>query len=193
MLSTRYSHYVLGNISQLGSKKNFNISRLVTDYPIGNRISENMIGVYTPIFICNTFIINTRLELAKYQSKSKQNPEAKLLLFEDYSFSSWVLSSKTSIKKPAKNKCVCFNEIIWLIIMEMMLKMKNRLHRYDINRTRSRYGHKYSIYDMFLSVMMFMYNKQHLSNIWSWIHEKVKKHWGRTEKSVAYKKTCSFQ
>ena len=27
--------------------------------------------------------------------------------------------------------------------------------------------------------------KQHLSNIWSWIHENVKQHW---EKSVAYKK-----
>ena len=30
--------------------------------------------------------------------------------------------------------------------------------------------------------------KQHLSNIWSPIHEKVKQRWGWVEKSVAYKK-----
>ena len=33
-------------------------------------------------------------------------------------------------------------------------------------------------------------NKQHLSNIWGSIHEKVKQHWGWVEKNVAYKKTC---
>ena len=40
-------------------------------------------------------------------------------------------------------------------------------------------------------MMMFIYIKQHLSNIWSSIHEKVK---GKTEtklkKSVAYKKSA---
>ena len=32
--------------------------------------------------------------------------------------------------------------------------------------------------------MMIMCNKQHLSNTWSWIHEKVKQHWGCVDKSV---------
>ena len=41
--------------------------------------------------------------------------------------------------------------------------------------------------------MMVIYIKQHLSNIWSSIHEKVKQHWGWTEKSVAYKKACNSQ
>ena len=36
--------------------------------------------------------------------------------------------------------------------------------------------------------MMVICIKQHLSNIWSSIYEKVKQHWGRVEKSVAYKK-----
>ena len=31
-----------------------------------------------------------------------------------------------------------------LIIMKMKTKMKNRSHRYDINRPTSRHGHKYS-------------------------------------------------
>ena len=42
--------------------------------------------------------------------------------------------------------------------------MKNRSHRYDINRTRPRQGYKYTKYKMCLSMMMFMCNKQHLSN-----------------------------
>ena len=37
-------------------------------------------------------------------------------------------------------------------------------------------------------MMMLMCIKQHLSNIWSSIHDKVKKQWGWVEKSVAYKK-----
>ena len=33
--------------------------------------------------------------------------------------------------------------------------MKNRSHKYDMNRSRSRHGHKYSEYKKCLSVMMF--------------------------------------
>ena len=38
---------------------------------------------YTLCFISNTFIGNARLKLAKNQAKSKQHPEAELLLFKD--------------------------------------------------------------------------------------------------------------
>ena len=44
---------------------------------------------------------------------------------------------------------------------------KNTSHRYDINRPRPRHGR-----------MMIICIKQHLSNIWSSIYEKVKQHWG---------------
>ena len=71
----------------------------------------------------------------------------------------------------------------------MRLKMKNISHRYDINRPRPRHGHKYTKYKMCLTIMMVMCIKQHLSNIWSSINEKVKQHWGWVEKSVTYKKT----
>ena len=43
--------------------------------------------------------------------------------------------------------------------------MKNGSHRYNINRTRPGLGNKCTKYRMFLSMMMVMYNKQHLSNI----------------------------
>ena len=52
--------------------------------------------------------------------------------------------------------------------------MKNRSHRYGINRPRLRHGHKYTKHKMYLSIMMAICIKQHLNNIWSSIHEEVK-------------------
>ena len=40
----------------------------------------------------------------------------------------------------------------------------NRSHRYDTNRLRYRHGHKFSKYKTFLSMMMLLRIKQHLSN-----------------------------
>ena len=39
-------------------------------------------------FVSNTFVSNARLKLAKNQANAKQNPGAKLLLFENYAHSS---------------------------------------------------------------------------------------------------------
>ena len=47
----------------------------------------------------------------------------------------------------------------------MKMKMKNRSHRYDIIRPRSRHGDKYSEYKKCLSKMMLIWTMQHLSNI----------------------------
>ena len=55
------------------------------------------------------------------------------------------------------------------------MKIKKRLRRYDINEPRSRHGHKYSRCKNCLSVMMLICIKQNLSNIWTSIHEKVKR------------------
>ena len=49
--------------------------------------------------------------------------------------------------------------------IKMRLKMKDRSHKYDINRPRPSHGHKYTIYKMCLSIIMAIYIKQHLSNI----------------------------
>ena len=49
--------------------------------------------------------------------------------------------------------------------MKMRLEMKIGSHRYDINRPRSRHGHKYTKYKMCLSIMMDICIKQQLSNI----------------------------
>ena len=49
--------------------------------------------------------------------------------------------------------------------IKMRLKMNNISHKYDINRPRSRHGHKYSICKMCLGIIMSICIKQHLSNI----------------------------
>ena len=64
----------------------------------------------------------------------------------------------------------------------MKMKMKSRSHRYDINRPGSRHGYRYIKYEKCLPMMMLICIIQHLTNIWTSIHEKVKQHW------AAYKK-----
>ena len=60
------------------------------------------------------------MKLAKNQAKAKQQPEAELLLFENYSISLFTLSPTTNMKyskKFAKNQAyLLVDEIIWLII-----------------------------------------------------------------------------
>ena len=64
------------------------------------------------------------------------------------------------------------------------MKMKNRLHRYGINRPRARNEHKYSKCKKCLTKIIFICIKQHLSKIWNSIHEKVKRHWGWAEEKA---------
>ena len=96
---------------------------------------------------------------------AKEHPEAELFLFENYSHSSFTLSSKNNRTFRKINKRANVSVFIRLLIKKMKMKMKNKSHRYDINRTRSKHGHKYSKYKMCLSVIMHICIKQHLSNI----------------------------
>ena len=75
-----------------------------------------------------------------------------------------------------------FAQCIRLIIMKIETEMKNRLHRYDVNRPKSWHEHKYSRYKKYLRMMILPCTKQHLSNIWSSIHEKFKRNYGWAEK-----------
>ena len=66
----------------------------------------------------------------------------------------------------------CYSKIIGHILKNKEKKMDMKI------KPRSRHGHKYNINKKCLSKMMLIFIKQHLSNIWSSIHEKVKQHWG---------------
>ena len=61
-------------------------------------------------------------------------------------------------------------------------EMKNRSHRFDINKPRTRHGHKNTKFKLCLSIIMVIYIKQHLSNIWSSIYEEIKQRWVWVEK-----------
>ena len=61
---------------------------------------------------------------------------------------------------------------IWLMMVKVRLKIRNRSHRYNIIRPRHRYGNKYTKYKIYLSMMKFICIKQHLNNVWGSIHEK---------------------
>ena len=51
---------------------------------------------------------------------------------------------------------------------------KKRVHRYDINRPRSRHRDKYAKYKMCLAKILVICIRQHLSNFRSTIYEKIK-------------------
>ena len=90
-----------------------------------------------------------------------------------------------SLKHKRKNKCVCIHEIIWLIMMKMKTRIKNKSPRYSLHRPGCMiHGHKYSKYKKCLSMIMLICIKQHLSNIRSSIYKKVKTHWDLVEKNL---------
>ena len=66
-----------------------------------SNFSERGIFVWNGLLTCffirsNNFISNARLKMAKNQANAKQQHEAELLLFENYSHSSFTLSSKNN-------------------------------------------------------------------------------------------------
>ena len=87
------------------------------------------------------------------------------------------------LKNKQKNKCVCFHEIIRLIIMKMEMKMKNKSHRYDINRSRSRHGHKYCKFKKCLRVIILE----------TQFTKKLSSTEAKLKKTVAYKKACTLK
>ena len=64
------------------------------------------------------------------------------------------------------------------------VKKKNGSHRCDINRPTSRLGLTYTKYKRYLSMMMLVCIKQHPTDTWGSIYEKVKKRWSWVEKNV---------
>ena len=93
------------------------------------------------------------------------------------------------LKNKQRNKHLCIQEIMQLIIMKMKTKMKLDSCKWGINRPRCRHEHKCSKYMKRLSMMKLICIKEHLSNIWSSVYKNVKQHWDWVEKKVAYKKS----
>ena len=130
----------------------------------------------THLFIYKQHFYEQRqAEIAKNQAKAEQHPEAERLLFEKYSLSASILSSKTNLGyfKKCSKKCLLSWDYVINCKKNEAGDEKGIRHRYVINRTRPRHGQKCTICPI---MMMVMCNKQHPSNIWGWIREKVKQH-----------------
>ena len=70
-------------------------------------------------------------------------------------------------KKQAKER-MCLHSWNYMINhIEDEDENEKKSHKYDINRPRSKHGHKYSKYEKCLNMMMLSCIKQHLSNTWS--------------------------
>ena len=111
--------------------------------------------------ISSIFISNARLKLAKNQANAKQHLRLnfyylKIIHILHPCYHPKIIEHILKIKQ--KSKCVCFHEIMRLIIMKMEMKMKNGSHRHETNKIRSRDNEC-------LIMMMFICIKQHLSNI----------------------------
>ena len=70
----------------------------------------------------------------------------------------------------------------------MKMKMKNRLHTYDINRPRPRHGDKYSEYKNCLNMMMLRFIQQQQATYEAQFMSKLSNTEAELKKNVAYKK-----
>ena len=132
-----------------------------------------------------SYFLNNAAKTCLYGLKISENIEVEHV-FQSKAFFFFYLSSNLH------GSCLsAFNEWNqWLTIMKMRMKMINSSHRHDINNTRPRHSYEYTKHKMCLCMVMVMCNKQHLSNIWSWIYEKKWTTWGcELKETVAYKKT----
>ena len=126
--------------------------------------------IYTLFFIRVLLLYVT---LGWNWQKIKKIKELKIILFLHPKIIGYILIHVEKIS-------VCV--VLCLVMMKMRLKIKNRSQKYYINRPTSKHGHNSTKYKMCFSITMLICTKQHLSNIWSTIHERVKQHGGWVEK-----------
>ena len=87
------------------------------------------------------------------------------------------------LKNNQNIKCVCVHEIIRLIIIKMKMKMNDRSRINNIiELVLEANTNIVNIESVSDDVLLCI--QQHLSNIWSSIHEKTKQHWGWVEKKL---------
>ena len=137
--------------------------------------TSNLVGSYTLLFYKQHFYMQRQ---AKIKQKLSNNLRLNFCYLKIIRLFHPRYHSKTigDILKCTRKQVYLLNEIIWLMIMQMRLQVKNRIHRYNINWPRPRHGRRYTRYKICLSIMMVICIKQHLSNIWSSIHDKTKQH-----------------
>ena len=149
------------NSASATSSVEWALNATITIKDLWKTISFALLRTYlSHIFLYSTIIKRSSIQVlswVKIQRLSRTVRFFALSLSENYSLYSSMLSSKNTrrySRKCTKNKCDCFNDIIWLITTKMRLKMKNKSQIYDLNRSRPRHGHRFTKCKMCLSTMM---------------------------------------
>ena len=101
----------------------------------------NLLHIFRTPFLKNTsggllltFISNASLKWSKNQARTKQHTDAELLQFGNYVIRVIKKKKWSYFLKCAKNNYVCFNKMIWLLLIKMRLQIQNRFRRYGINK-----------------------------------------------------------
>ena len=139
-----------------GHTENKTLLIFISRKKTGEKTSEFVVELH--FFISNTFISNVRLKLAKNQAKLGSNLRLNFGYLKIIDILHPCCHPKIiehTLKNKQKNSCVCIHEIIPLIITKMKMRKKNGSHTYNINRPRSRPGHKYSKHKTCLSTICF--------------------------------------
>ena len=120
--------------------------------------------------------------MAENVARAKQQPEAELMLFENYTLSSSTLSSQNNKAYFKRREKACVS------VLKRTSGSENKSYRYDISRPTPRHVHRSTTYKKCLCIMMVVCIKLHMSSI----HGKFKQHWGWVEqKMLLIKKTCA--
>ena len=140
----------------------------------------------THLFIYKQHFYEQRqAEIAKNQAKAEQHPEAERLLFEKYSLSASMLSSKTNLGyfKKCSKKCLLSWDYVINCKKNEAGDEKGIRHRYVINRTRPRHGQKCTI-----CPIMMISNTQATSEA-EFVKKLSNTGWVEKKKNVSYKKS----
>ena len=115
--------------------------------------------IYSVQKLCWIGCVNYPLILAKKLEKVARPWRWALVIWNLFAFFIQVIiqENRRHSEKCTKHKCVCFNDVIWLMTIKVMLKIKNKSQRYDINWPGP--GHKCIEYKMCLNIMMVIYIK----------------------------------
>ena len=82
-------------------------------------------------------------------------------------------SKRTYSEKQAKEQVSLYLRDYTINHNENKDKNEKKPNRYEINKLRSRNGHKYNNYKKCFSMIVLISINQHLSNIWGSVNEKV--------------------
>ena len=111
----------------------------------------------TEFFLVHIFPYSVWIRTFCYVNLRIQSEYGKIRTRKNSVFGHFKYGPKKTPYLDTFHRLVFLNNAVWLMILKMKLKMESRSHRYDINKNKSRNGHKYSQYLNYVSVCLIDY------------------------------------